>query len=58
MKNKNKYESDKKRKEKMVQQKYGNIGNNNINNKKITQEEYEYVQKLAKENKTEFVITK
>lgn len=42
----------------MVQQKYGNIGNNNINNKKITQEEYEYVQKLAKENKAEFVITK
>ena len=58
LKNKNKYESDKKRKEKMVQQKYGNIGNNNINNKKITQEEYEYVQKLAKENKAEFVITK
>ena len=58
LKNKNKYENDKKRKEKIIQQKYANFGNNKIKDKKITKEEYEYVQKLAKENKAEFVITK
>ena len=58
LKNKNKYENDKKRKEKKIQQKYANFGNNKIKDKKITKEEYEYVQKLAKENKAEFVITK
>ncbi len=58
LKNKNKYENDKKRKEKIIQQKYANFGNNTIKDKKITKEEYEYVQKLAKENKAEFVITK
>ena len=58
LKNKNKYENDKKRKEKIIQQKYANLGNNKIKDKKITKEEYEYVQKLAKENKAEFVITK
>ena len=58
LKNKNKYENDKKRKEKIIQQKYTNFGNNKIKDKKITKEEYEYVQKLAKENKAEFVITK
>ena len=58
LKNKNKYENDKKRKEKIIQQKYANFGNNKIKDKKITKEEFEYVQKLAKENKAEFVITK
>ena len=58
LKNKNKYENNKKRKEKIIQQKYANFGNNTIKDKKITKEEYEYVQKLAKENKAEFVITK
>ena len=58
LRNKNKYEKDKKRKEKIVQQKYGNLRDYKINEKKITKEEYEYVQKLAKENKAEFVITK
>jgi len=58
LRNKNKYEKDKKRKEKTVQQKYGNLRDYKINEKKITKEEYEYVQKLAKENKAEFVITK
>ena len=58
LKNKNKYENDKKRKEKIIQQKYTNFGNNKIKDKKITKEEFEYVQKLAKENKAEFVITK
>ena len=58
LKNKNKYENNKKRKEKIIQQKYANFGNNKIKDKKITKEEYEYVQKLAKENKAEFVITK
>ena len=58
LKNKNKYENDKKRKEKIIQQKYANLGNNKIKDKKITKEEFEYVQKLAKENKAEFVITK
>ena len=58
LKNKNKYENDKKRKEKIIQQKYANFENNKIKDKKITKEEYEYVQKLAKENKAEFVITK
>ena len=58
LKNKNKYENDKKKKEKIIQQKYANFGNNKIKDKKITKEEYEYVQKLAKENKAEFVITK
>ena len=58
LKNKTKYENDKKRKEKIMQQKYANFGGNKINDKKITKEEFEYVQKLAKENKAEFVITK
>ena len=58
LKNKTKYENDKKRKEKIMQQKYANFGENKIKDKKITKEEFEYVQKLAKENKAEFVITK
>ena len=58
LKNKTKYENNKKRKEKIMQQKYANFGENKIKEKKITKEEFEYVQKLAKENKAEFVITK
>ena len=58
LKNKTKYENNKKRKEKIMQQKYANFGENKIKDKKITKEEFEYVQKLAKENKAEFVITK
>ena len=71
MKNKNKYENNKKRKEILSQQKYGLFGNNNgkkkeihkygdDNNvdKKLTNEEMEYVQKLASENKADFLITK
>ena len=71
MKNKNKYENNKKWKEILSQQKYGLFGNNNgkkkeihkygdDNNgdKKLTNEEMEYVQKLASENKADFLITK
>ena len=58
LKNKTKYENNKKRKEKIMQQKYANFGENKIKDKKITKEEFEYVQKLAKENNAEFVITK
>ena len=32
--------------------------NNNNTNKKLSEEELEYVQKLAKENKADFLITK
>ena len=70
MKNKNKYENNKKKKEKLNQQKYGIFEQNNIkkkeinkfednnNDKKLSKEELEYVQKLAKENKADFLITK
>ena len=70
LKNKNKYENQKRKKELIMKQKYGNIGNDNLkdkqfikyenNNKnnKLTEEELEYVQKLAKENKADFVIAK
>ena len=71
VKNKNKYESNKKRKEILSQQKYGLFGNinekkkeihkyedDNNNDKKLTNEEMEYVQKLATENKADFLITK
>ena len=70
LKNKNKYENQKRKKELIMKQKYGNIGNDNLkdkqfikyennnNNNKLTEEELEYVQKLAKENKADFVITK
>ena len=70
MKNKNKYENNKKKKEKLNQQKYGIFEQNNTkkkeinkfednnNDKKLSKEELEYVQKLAKENKADFLITK
>jgi hypothetical protein len=70
LKNKNKYENQKRKKELIIKQKYGNVGNDNLkdkqfikyenNNKnnKLTEEELEYVQKLAKENKADFVIAK
>ena len=70
LKNKNKYENQKRKKELIMKHKYGNIGNDNLkdkqfikyenNNKnnKLTEEELEYVQKLAKENKADFVIAK
>jgi hypothetical protein len=70
LKNKNKYENQKRKKELIMKQKYGNIGNDNLkdkqfikyennnNNNKLTEEELEYVQKLAKENKADFVIAK
>ena len=70
MKNKNKYENNRKKKEKLNQQKYGIFEQNNTkkkeinkfedNNKdkKLSKEELEYVQKLAKENKADFLITK
>ena len=70
MKNKNKYENDKKRKEILTKQKYGIFGQNHIkkkeinkfenNNsgKKLSNEELEYVQKLANENKADFLISK
>ena len=68
MKNKNIYENKRKRKEIISQQKYG-INNtekkkefvkyeNKTNDKKLTNEELEFVQKLAKENKADFLITK
>ena len=68
MKNKNKYESNLKRKEILSQQKYGLFGNisgkkkeilkYDNQNKKLTEEEMEYIQKLANENKADFLITK
>ena len=61
LKNKNKIENKRKKDEKIIQQKYGNVinnNNNNISNKKLSEEELEYVQKLAKENKADFLITK
>ena len=60
LKNKNKIENKRKKDEKIIQQKYGNVVNNNNNNtnKKLSEEELEYVQKLAKENKADFLITK
>ena len=61
LKNKNKIENKRKKDEKIIQQKYENFVNNNNNNtsnKKLSEEELEYVQKLAKENKADFLITK
>ena len=69
MKNKNIYENKRKRKEVMSQQKYGYFTNNNSNknfvkyennnsDKKLTNEELEYMQKLADNNKADFLITK
>ena len=70
MKNKNKYENDKKRKEILTKQKYGIFGQNHIkkkeinkfennnSDKKLSNEELEYVQKLANENKADFLISK
>ena len=71
MKNKNKYENNKKRKEVLSRQKYGlyennnekkkeihKYGDDNNTDKKLTNEEMEYVQKLATENKADFLITK
>jgi len=56
IKNKNKYDGKNKRKELIKQLKYKDLKNNN--NKKLTQEELDYIQKLAKENKGDFLITK
>ena len=70
MKNKNKYEAKRKRKEFNDNYKYNNLKqnfakkqndnkiNNNENKKQLTQEELEYIQKLAKENKGDFLIAK
>ena len=72
IKNKSKYENKRKRKEEINKQKYYNLSqnigmnkNNNINQyndkdnkKQLTQEELDYIQKLAKENKGDFLITK
>ena len=70
MKNKNKYEAKRKRKEFNDNYKYNNLTqnftkkqndnktNNNENKKQLTQEELEYIQKLAKENKGDFLIAK
>ena len=71
MKNKNKYENNKRRKEVLSRQKYGlyennnekkkeihKYGDDNNTDKKLTNEEMEYVQKLATENKADFLITK
>ena len=71
IKNKSKYENKRKRKEENDKRKYYNLSknieknNNNINKyndkdnkKQLTQEELDYIQKLAKENKGDFLITK
>jgi hypothetical protein len=66
MKNKNKYETKRKRKEFNDNLRYKNLtqnynirkDNNNENKKELTKEELEYIQKLAKENKGDFLIAK
>ena len=69
IKNKDKYENKKKRNQLFSQQKYNFaqngqkkqeiIGNNNGDGrKKLSQQELEYIQKLAKENKGDFLIAK
>ncbi len=70
MKNKSKYEAKRKRKEFNDNYKYNNLTqnfikkqndnktNNNDNKKQLTQEELDYIQKLAKENKGDFLIAK
>ena len=66
MRNKNKYENKMKKRD----MKYSNLSNNNVKNnvsyknensskdKKLSNEELEYIQKLAKENKADFLISK
>ena len=70
IKNKSKYEAKRKRKEFNDNYKYNNLTknfikkqndnktNNNDNKKQLTQEELDYIQKLAKENKGDFLIAK
>jgi len=61
IKNKNKYEKRMKRREYRPQNNY-NLNQNGIKNdrneKKLTEEELNYIQKLAKENKGDFLIAK